>query len=332
MNKWLTSAPGKLVIAGEYAVLEGYPSIVTAVNQRAYVSSESATNWQMQTQSRAFIDIPYPAAEFELINQVLNAAQNQKNLSQPKKLKIDSSALYYQGKGEICKLGLGSSAAVTTCLAAQCLDSIFFDRDAIFTLSFKAHKAFMHQAGSGIDIAASCYGGILSFQLSPENVLPSINPLNIVIDPNCMIGVFTKKAQDTRMFLKAVFQLKKNCPREYYAIMKNLGEQAKALEIPLCLQPDWYQLTKLTNCILASLQELGKKASINIVTDKHQYLAKIANQYGGAAKPSGAGGGDMALCFIPMERKINFLQKLKQLDLEYLPLDFLASGVDIINI
>ena len=176
MSKRLSSAPGKLVIAGEYAVLEGYPGIVTAVGKRAYVTSEPAPNWQMQTQGRGLVDLPCPTAEFELINQLLNAAQNQKNLSPPKKFKIDSSALYHQTKDKICKLGLGSSAAVTTCLAAQCLDSSFFDIDAIFALSFTAHKAFMHETGSGIDISASCYGGILSFQLSPEIMLPSITP------------------------------------------------------------------------------------------------------------------------------------------------------------
>ena len=81
-----------------------------------------------------------------------------------------------------------------------------------------------------------------------------------------------------------------------------------------------------------SLQELGRKAGIDIVTDKHQYLAEIAKEHGGAAKPSGAGGGDMALCFIPVEQKSKFLQSLKQLDLEHIPLDFLAPGIDIKNI
>lgn len=332
MSKCVTSAPGKLVIAGEYAVLEGYPGIVTAVNKRAYVTSHSAPNWQIQSMNRGLVDLPHPAPEFELINLVLSAAQNRNNFAHPKKLQIDSSALYYQTKDKICKLGLGSSAAVTTSLAAQCLDGHFLDRDAIFALSFEAHKAFTHQAGSGIDIAASCYGGLLSFQSSQENALPTISPLTLAIDPNSIIGVFTRKAQDTRLFLKAVSQLKNQEPREYHAIMKNLGEQALALRAPLCLKPDWSLLTTFINEISSSLQMLGQKAKINIVTDKHQHLAQIAKEHGGAAKPSGAGGGDMALCFIPIEQKAQFLQDLEPLDLEYLPLDFLALGVQTENL
>jgi phosphomevalonate kinase len=34
----MASAPGKLVLAGEYAVLDGAPAIVMAVDRRAVVS------------------------------------------------------------------------------------------------------------------------------------------------------------------------------------------------------------------------------------------------------------------------------------------------------
>ncbi len=328
MSICVTSAPGKLVIAGEYAVLEGYPGLVTAVNKRAYVTGRPADNWQIQSAHRGLYDLPHSAPEFELVNLVLTAAQSQKKLSSPRILKIDSATLYHQTKDKICKLGLGSSAAVTTSLAAQFLLDFPFNRDAIFSLAFEAHKDFTRQAGSGIDIAASCYGGILSFQ-QQENSLPTINPLTLAIDPNSLISVFTGKAQDTRIFLKAVSQFKKQTPQEYHAIIKNLGEQAAALQVPLCVKADWRLLTSLINDILSSLNRLGQKANINIVTEKHQQLAQIAKAHGGAAKPSGAGGGDMALCFIPVEQKNQFLHSIKQFDLEYLMLNFLALGVQI---
>jgi phosphomevalonate kinase len=45
--------------------------------------------------------------------------------------------------------------------------------------------------------------------------------------------------------------------------------------------------------------ELGDAAGIPILTDALKQIAQLASAAGGAAKPSGAGGGDVALALFP---------------------------------
>ena len=42
---------------------------------------------------------------------------------------------------------------------------------------------------------------------------------------------------------------------------------------------------------------LGEAAGCEIVTRPHTALAALARRHGGAAKPSGAGGGDLGVAF-----------------------------------
>jgi phosphomevalonate kinase len=48
-----------------------------------------------------------------------------------------------------------------------------------------------------------------------------------------------------------------------------------------------------------ALAALGEDCGAPIVEDRLRAIAGLATQHGGAAKPSGAGGGDVALAFFP---------------------------------
>ncbi|HEY3356298.1 MAG TPA: hypothetical protein VGQ83_23805, partial [Polyangia bacterium] len=49
------------------------------------------------------------------------------------------------------------------------------------------------------------------------------------------------------------------------------------------------------------LEELGEAAGVAIVSPACRALADAAEALGGAAKPSGAGGGDLAVALVPPE-------------------------------
>jgi phosphomevalonate kinase len=76
------AAPGKLVVTGAYAVLEGAPAIVFAVDRLAIADTATTTDRPTAEVRAALGDRPAPS--------------------------FDASALENQGT----KLGLGSSAAV----------------------------------------------------------------------------------------------------------------------------------------------------------------------------------------------------------------------------
>ena len=131
------SAPGKLLIAGEYAVLEGGPALVMAINRRVRASFGSAT-----TAASAL----HSAIADTLALTPLKSAQ----------LKLDSSELFKGGK----KLGLGSSAALSVAAAALLSADDVLAED-VFAAALNIHRHFQAGRGSGFDVAASTYGGVL---------------------------------------------------------------------------------------------------------------------------------------------------------------------------
>ena len=86
------SAPGKLLIAGEYAVLEGAPALVAAINRRA--RAEMRASGEARTE---------PVSPLHLaIGGTLGS-----DTSELERLHLDTRALFLGQR----KLGLGSSAA-----------------------------------------------------------------------------------------------------------------------------------------------------------------------------------------------------------------------------
>jgi len=58
-----------------------------------------------------------------------------------------------------------------------------------------------------------------------------------------------------------------------------------------------------------ALARLGEAAHVDIETTKLAQLSDIAEQYGGAGKLSGAGGGDCGLAFVEEEVNVEAMHK-----------------------
>ena len=149
------SAPGKLLIAGEYAVLEGAPALVAAINRRA--RAEMRASGEARTE---------PVSPLHLaIGGTLGS-----DTSELERLHLDTRALFLGQR----KLGLGSSAAA--CVAGiAALSAPETGRDSLFALSREAHRRFQGGLGSGFDVAASTYGGVLAY-IQDENPKPLALP------------------------------------------------------------------------------------------------------------------------------------------------------------
>lgn len=284
----MISAPGKLVLAGEYAVLEGHPGLVMAVNRRVILTPS-----EHLSHSRLWDAI----------------AQNQ---VEPR-FKIDSTALY-EGQR---KLGLGSSAAAAVCMTA------FLGVPDVYKHALEGHRRFSGGLGSGIDIAASYYGGLLRFQAG-EAV--SLKP---VFDTRSLLCVFTKKSQNTRVFLASVLDYKSREPEDYAKLMKDLGDLSFAWESVYTSSCNWQDLGKLVETNLALLAQLSQKAKIELLTSEQDKITQVSQQYGGFSKPSGAGGGDITLCFVPPENREALVSALSLLGLLPLNLDYFAPGLSL---
>ena len=58
------------------------------------------------------------------------------------------------------------------------------------------------------------------------------------------------------------------------------------------------------------MKELSGKASVDIISERHQDIYEIAKSFGGSAKPSGAGGGDLAMALVPLAQRNSFIKAI----------------------
>lgn len=286
MNKITVSAPGKLMLFGEHAVVYGRPCIVTAVGQRMRATVE-------------LIEKPV----FELNAPDVDVKNYQKPMSElgqgiPKGAKFVEIAIknfaITQGVKVTTKsqfssqFGFGSSSASTVCVikALSELTGKKLSNKQIFDLAYKTVLDIQGK-GSGFDVAAAVYGGTLYF-VTPGKV---IKPLKIKSLP--LIVGYSGVKVDTVTLINQVLEKAKKYPQVvndvYTAIGKIVDQANKAL-----LQSDWQTLGELMNInegYLSILEVEGKKLSSMI------YAAREAGAYG--AKLSGAGMGDCMICLAP---------------------------------
>lgn len=306
----IISAPGKLVLAGEYAVLEGYAGLVMAVGRRVVLTTS-----EHLSHSRLW----------EAVSQ---------NQCEPR-FKITSRALY-EG---MHKLGLGSSAAAAVCMAAYCSEkkkelhhpskifkiilSLFglSENNKIYPFALEGHRRFSSGLGSGIDIAASYYGGLIRFQNGQATRLKP------VFDAQSLLCVFTQKSQSTRAFLNRVSDYKAQKPQDFSQLMKNLGSLTPQWEAIYTKIYDRKILEGLVTENLKLLKQLSDKAKITLLTPEQEKIAQVCQKYQAVSKPSGAGGGDITLCFVPPENRQNLSLALIKLGFIPLDLDYFAPGL-----
>ncbi|MES2504425.1 MAG: hypothetical protein V4534_06045 [Myxococcota bacterium] len=280
------SAPGKLVLAGEYAVLEGHAGLAMAVGRRVFLKPSSKIH-----RSELWSAIKTPDADAHFA--------------------IDSSAL----KEGAYKLGLGSSAASAVCMAA------LIDSEDAYRLALQGHKRFSAGLGSGIDVAASFYGGLIRFQQGEATpLIPSKEAAEY------LMTVFVGNSQNTRSFLKQVLDFKAAKSNEYAAIIDELGALTNELQSFYTGTCGFDSLASIVSKNLELLSRLGSEAGIPIISQEQRNLQGLANEHGGFSKPSGAGGGDISLCFIPPERQNHFKNALSA-PMRALDLDYFAPGL-----
>ncbi len=262
-----TRAPGKVVLSGAYAVLEGAPAIVSAVDR--FVVADSSANAKLETPE-------YRAAHTGRM--------------QPD---YDASALRQADR----KLGLGSSAAIlVACLGVERLvkspelaEAAL--RNEIYPTALEAHRA-AQGGGSGIDVAASTFGGHLLAQRTRGGELtlhPQSWPDSLVVEVWA-----AEHAARTSDLLRAVFELERQDGARYASL---IGAQAEAS----ARAADAFARGSACDFVDAlaeqhtALERLGRASNVEIVIDAARQLNVLARREGGCFLPAGAGGGDISI-------------------------------------
>lgn len=326
------SAPGKLIIAGEYAVLEGHPALVAAVDRRALctlergdallISGLGAGPYRVEVEDESVSIEGDDEDRLALLRAVLEQACFDGDPLPLGHLRVDTSAFLLDGQ----KLGIGSSAAAAVALAAAVLDRDGrLDVDRVMHLADAAHTSFSGVRGSGIDIAASSRGGVLRFTRANGEVHCESSPL--CPDGLSVVVTFAGEPTSTRDLLRKVQAFEDVDTKAYDRAMDDVGYASRELLDAVAPDEDPRVFLAAVDRCRRSLQRLGEKAKVDIVSAPHRQIARLARQHGGAAKPSGAGGGDVAVAFVPTESRAALERDLEEAGFPVVPLEVGAAGV-----
>lgn len=292
-----TFAPGKLVLTGAYAVLDGAPAVAIAVSRGAYADAARDALQPTIEVKAALGDVAAPHA--------------------------DASDMFVGAR----KLGLGASAAILVASLAAKLatgpadlaDPLF--RDDLFARAKKAH-AEAQSGGSGVDIATCIHGGAIQYTID--------EPIRRVQIPRGLdVTVFACATSARTSELRAeVERLRTAKPQTYRALMDDLvaiaNDGARAAR-----DHDAPAFVDALRRTARGLAALGVAAQIGVVPDRFDELEAIAAEEEASFSVSGAGGGDVAVYVGASAPGPKFLERAHALGLFPLALTLDNKGVRI---
>ena len=321
MKKLTTSAPGKLMLFGEHAVVYNRPCIVTAVEQRMYATIEllDLQNFELQAPDVKVTDYKKPVTDLgngeipKGAQFVEIAAKNffeKYNISHGIKIttKSDFSS----------EFGFGSSSASTVCVI-KALSEIFdtkLSNKEIFDISYKTVLEIQGK-GSGFDVAAAVYGGTLYF-VTGGKIIEQLQILNIPL----IVGYSGIKA-DTVSLINSVKEFSNQNPQLVEGVYNSIEIIVNKAKEEVVKQ-NWEQVGLLMSENQKLLQSLG--VSIPKI-DNMILSANDAGAYG--AKLSGAGGGDCIIAIAPPEKISDVKTSIEKCDAKILHVSTNAKGVKI---
>jgi phosphomevalonate kinase len=316
----IATAPGKLILTGEYAVLDGAPAIVVAVDRRAVarrnatprgsspfliaVADEiAARRGPADPAARAALEISVDSTAFYDQSAARRAATNAlvRSSITAERAATDPVARAAELGAERTKLGLGSSAAVTVAATALALGTT--DRHEILEIALAAHARAQGPRGargSGADIAASVHGGTIVFSLRGGAVPCHVErhgwPASVLLVP-----FFTGASADTAQLVARVQAARDARRTAVDAALASIADASRAACAALSAPPDLVTVALIGALALAAnaLDRLAIATGLELVpacvTAARGALARL----GGTAKTTGAGGGDVGIAVVP---------------------------------
>jgi len=151
------SAPGKIHLLGEHAVVFDKPALLTTVNLRATVTLRPVIARSERTKQSSSDTFPTKIASLIARNDIINKLQKTIEPIIKKHLKIQIIPPYQAEVSSQIPLGcgLGSSAAISAAYIASLLSflKVSWDLELINKLTYEAEKVF-HGNPSGADNSA----------------------------------------------------------------------------------------------------------------------------------------------------------------------------------
>ncbi len=298
------TAPGKIVICGEYAVVEGAPGIVAASDRRARVTVEFSSRPGLTVNALPLRSRPlelawkdggltgFSDADRPVVS-LLDAVLKHLGPALPAPLPgldltLDTRDFFDGGK----KLGLGSSAALCMALLLA-LARAFGAEKPNLQQAIRCHRAFQSGAGSGIDVAASLQGGLLAFSrgASPDRATAVRQDW-----PSGMGGrlVWVGQSASTTARLARLSEYQRQHPAAAAQAMQQLKSRAEAAARAFETGDAAVVMAAISG-FYRTLLRLDGAAGLDVLTAPHHACQRIVQGHDVLYKTCGAGGGDLGI-------------------------------------
>lgn len=291
------SAPGKVILFGEHAVVYGHPAIATAISSRSYSTVKESNNDniilsvpllfpnQVFKITEKSVILPELESIKSLILEICNKHQNEPLPEIEIRSDVSPSA------------GLGSSAAVAVSLAASLLEYYGYDfkLENINKLALESEK-ITHGTPSGIDNTISTYGGGILYQKGEITPLESklSSAVFVVVDsgqwrntkilvenvrerkrtdPDSIQRIFNKIEEIT---WEAKIQLEKGNIRKIGYLMNENHEQLVELGVSIPHLQNIIEILDETNVLGRKITGAGGGGSIIALYDNYEYAVKVS--------------------------------------------------------
>lgn len=324
------TAPGKLFVAGEYAVLRpAHPAVLVAVDRYVTVTideshTEGATltsdlsEGRLRCSREAGRLVPVAGADRQHFDYVLAAARVVERLLIETGGKPRSFTLTVTGRpltdGGRHKLGLGSSAAVTVGTVSA-LAEFYRLRVGLmqrYRLAMLA-TVTVNPDGSGGDIAAATWGGYIAYRSpdrSPIREFVTADAVSAALQANWP-GLSVQPIappQRTRLLVGWT-----GTPASTPALTASIRNSHQDIDDPSFFIGSCTTVQRLVTSLTKDdvlgtqreirtsrllLYTLAENAGLGLRTTRLDALCNAAERAGAAAKPSGAGGGDCGIAVV----------------------------------
>ncbi len=277
MKKIVVSAPGKIHLSGEHAVVYGKPAVVVSTSKRMYVTLETSNSPAKNDDSQVVLSNLRRKDAY--INEILKIIETKY------KIPLSDSLLITINSDIVRSCGMGSSAALAVALIGAVLLYIGqpWNRQIINELAFQAEK-FKHGNASGSDPTIVTHGGLLWYRkeldfLKTFWLLPFKIPKNFA--PFLLIN--TGRVENTGELVKAVRKRKELDKPGFTSLITRIEEVTRGMtgaihdEDEIDFRDSIQENERL-------LEQLG------VVSISVKQLVRKIESIGGVAKISGAGG------------------------------------------
>ena len=270
------SAPGKLMLIGEHAVLCGRRCIVCAVDQRIQITVRPRRDDKISIDSvlgryQTDLNRPHIDETFRFITTTIDQHKEFLNFGFDLTIESDFDATF----------GLGSSSAVTAAMTTAIfhMAGLELEQIKIFDHSLTTVRT-VQGSGSGADLAASVFGGMLLYRYMPNEIVPlrHIHPITVV---------YSGSKMPTTKVIRLVEKKYKTFPTIFNGIYDAMDKSAESAASAIN-ESNWPAVGNLLDINQGLMDAIG----VN-----NQQLSRIVNSMREdagilGAKISGSGLGD----------------------------------------